>query len=203
MAPLNACRWYRRTVEVEETDASIRAICPAIKLSDRAHRQSRSGDTRTIDRLLDGFVSPRDDGAVAGFLWLGGVRFHGSQRRLRNALRVGRQAGRQRTVREFSAVFLFLHRDAGDRRLRRHASADRLRPCGRDSRDIHRHVVSGRHDRPCLCSVLAAEGALRIRPKRRGDKLHASPDADDSGRQRAAQHDLGSDRKTLVHPQGA
>ena len=64
---------------------------------------------------------------------------------------------------ESAGAVLLLHRDAGDGRLWRHASADRLRASRRHRRNLHRHVFPRGDDRPGVRPLLAAARPLCVR----------------------------------------
>ena len=130
----------------------------------RQVRPPRDRDAGLKPGFLDRSLSPVDDGLLAGVFRRAALVFVAAQCRFRLPLFARPRADRQCQQRPHSAgVFLLLHRDAGDGRLRRHASADQLRASHRHHRNLHRHVFPRGDDRIGLRPVLAAARPLRLR----------------------------------------
>ena len=105
----------------------------------RAHDRRRTHHRRGARaRPVEGFLPQRDGGELAGVLRRDRRRLRRSQLGVRQSLRAGPRPDRQREVRQLLRPVLLQRRDEFDRRLRRHASANLLRPHGRDRRRIHR-----------------------------------------------------------------
>ncbi len=161
-------------------------------------------ETRGLARgLLDRPLSPVHDRILAGVLRQCRLDLHHPQRCVCRALHARRSACCQCLGRPAAVAVLFLDRDPGDGRLRRHAPADQLRAPGRHRGNLHRHVVPGGNDRLDLRPLLAPQGPFRVRQISGGRQAPGPADADDPHRQRPPQHDLPGHRETVAGARGA